>query len=210
MDKPKPYHHTDLKQTLISVGLSILAEEGISELNLRAVARRAGVSHTAPYRHFADKEALIVAIAEDGFRRLVVQLGAAKSATPGGVKAQLTAVGRAYIDFAVQQRDSFRLMFSHVISHREQYLELCALARACFQLLQDIIEEGQAERIFVMGNSTELTKSAWSMIHGFASLLIEGQFAEDGPDTQAHEQAIAVHLGCVLSALMSGTTFDAA
>jgi AcrR family transcriptional regulator len=62
MGNQKTYHHTDLKNTLISAGLAILAEDGISELNLRAVARRAEVSHTAPYRHFADKDALIVAM----------------------------------------------------------------------------------------------------------------------------------------------------
>lgn len=205
MDKAKPYHHPDLKQTLIAAGLAILAEDGISELNLRAVARRAGVSHTAPYRHFADKEALVVAIAEDGFRRLAEQLAAAKTATAAGAQAQLAAVGHAYIGFAVAQRDSFRLMFSHIIAHREQYRELCALASGCFHLLQGIVEAGQADREFCAGNSADLTRSAWSMLHGFASLLIEGQFSEDGLDAQAQAQAIDVHLGCVVAALMPGS-----
>jgi AcrR family transcriptional regulator len=200
MGKQKTYHHNDLRNTLISAGLAILAEDGISELNLRAVARRAEVSHTAPYRHFADKEALIVAIAEDGFRRLGEKLGAARNRTAGDVKAQLMAVGYAYIAFAVEEADSFRLMFSHVIRHRTQYLELCALAKACFQLLQSLIEAGQASGEFETGDSVELTKSAWSMLHGLASLLIEGQFSEDGQDAQMQAQTIHFHLGCVLTA----------
>lgn len=200
MAKQKTYHHNDLRNTLISAGLAILAEDGISELNLRAVARRAEVSHTAPYRHFADKEALIVAIAEDGFRRLGEKLEEARSRISGGAKAQLMAVGYAYIAFAIDEADSFRLMFSHVIQNRTQYLELCALAKACFQLLHSIIEEGQVSGEFVSGNSIELAKSAWSMLHGLASLLIEGQFSEDVQDSQMQEQTIRFHLECVLTA----------
>jgi AcrR family transcriptional regulator len=201
MDEQKPYHHPDLKNTLVAAGLAILAEQGINGLNLRAVARRAGVSHTAPYCHFANKEALIVAIAEDGFRRLGEQLGAAKIATLGGAKAQLVAVGRAYIGFAVEQPDSFRVMFSHIIAHREQHLELCALAKACFQLLQSVITAGQAGGEFAIVDSIELTKSAWSMLHGLASLLVEGQFAEGGQDAQTQEKTIRFHLERMLAAL---------
>jgi len=208
MGKQKTYHHNDLKNTLISAGLAILAEDGISELNLRAVARRAEVSHTAPYRHFADKEALIVAIAEDGFRRLGEKLGAARSRTSGGAKAQLAAVGYAYIAFAVEEADSFRLMFSHVIKHRTQYLELCALGKACFQLLQSLIEAGQASGEFAIGNSVEFTKSAWSMLHGLASLLIEGQFSEDVQDAQMQAQTIHFHLGCVLTAFANSCNMN--
>lgn len=205
MDEQKPYHHPDLKNTLVAAGLAILAEQGINGLNLRAVARRAGVSHTAPYCHFANKEALIVAIAEDGFRRLGAQLGAAKIATLGGAKAQLVAVGRAYISFSVEQPDSFRLMFSHIIAHREQHLELCALAKACFQLLQSIIAAGQVSGEFAAADSVdgcvELTKSVWAMIHGLASLLVEGQFSEEVQAAQAQEQTIRFHLKRMLAAL---------
>lgn len=201
MDEQKPYHHIDLKNSLVAAGLAILAEQGVNELNLRAVARRARVSHAAPYRHFADKEALIVAIAEDGFRRLGEQLQAAKDAVVDGARTQLTAVGYVYIAFAVEQPDSFRLMFSHIIAHREQYLELCALAKACFQLLQSIIEAGQVSGEFAAADSVELTKSVWSMLHGLASLLVEGQFAEDGEDAQAQEKTIRFHLERMLAAL---------
>lgn len=203
MDEQKPYHHTDLKNTLVAAGLAILAEQGVNELNLRAVARRAGVSHTAPYRHFADKEALIVAIAEDGFRRLGEQLAAAKADAAGGAPAQLAAVGYTYIVFAIEQPDSFRLMFSHIIAHREQYLELCALAKACFQLLQSIIEAGQVSGEFAAADSVELTKSVWAMIHGLASLLVEGQFSEEAQEAQAQGQTIHFHLERMLTALQA-------
>jgi Tetracyclin repressor-like, C-terminal domain len=110
------------------------------------------------------------------------------------------AVGDAYIAFAIEETDSFRLMFSHVIKHRTRHLELCALGNACFQLLHSVIEAGQTSGEFAIGNSVELTKSAWSMLHGFASLLIEGQFSEDVQDAQLQAQTIQSHLGCVLAA----------
>ena len=200
MNEKKPYHHPDLKNSLVAAGLAILTEEGVSALNLRAVARRAGVSHTAPYCHFADKEALMVAIAEDGFRSLGEQLAAAKAGATVGVKIQLAAVGHAYIAFALAQPDSFRLMFSHIITHRETHLALCALAKACFQLLQGLIEAGQASGEFVTEESVELTKSVWSMIHGLANLLVEGQFHGDEQDAQ--EKTIRLHLERMLAALL--------
>ena len=87
--KTREYHHGDLRNALIQAGLAILAEEGTHALSLRAAARRSGVSHAAPYRHFADKEALLAAIAEQGFNTLAASVRAAIVRFPDSPAAQL-------------------------------------------------------------------------------------------------------------------------
>lgn len=204
-EKPAPhsYHHGDLKNALVAIGLQLLVEKGVNGLNLREVARRAGVTHAAPYRHFADKEALIAAIAEDGFQRLGLRINAAHAEAKGDAAVKLMTLGRAYIKFALEQPDSFRLMFSHTIGHREQYPELYTAAKAGFLLLQSIIEEGKAAGRFIDADSIALTKSVWSMVHGLATLLVEGQFPPDHADPQVQEQTITFHLERVLAALVA-------
>lgn len=204
-EKPEPhsYHHGDLKNALVAVGLQLLVEKGVNGLNLREVARRAGVTHAAPYRHFADKEALIAAIAEDGFQRLGMRISAAHAEAKGDAAVKLMTLGRAYIMFALEEPDSFRLMFSHTIGHREQYPELYTAAKAGFLLLQSMIEEGKAAGRFIDADSIALTKSVWSMVHGLATLLVEGQFPPDHTDPQVQEQTITFHLERVLAALVA-------
>src|SRR6266478_9089319 len=98
--KPKPYHHGDLRHALIQAGLEMLAEGGAAALDLRKVARKAGVSHAAPYRHFADKQALIAAINEEGFHRLAERIQHALQEVPDDAFEQLFGIARAYVQFA--------------------------------------------------------------------------------------------------------------
>ncbi len=138
------YHHGDLKNALITAGVEILAHEGIGSLSLRSVARRAGVSHSAPYAHFADKQALIAAISTEGFRRLHAQLEAAILAEAGHPAQQLTACGRAYIRFATDQHDIFKIMFSGIIEKEKEYADFVETSQATFRLLVKMVEDCQA------------------------------------------------------------------
>src|SRR5689334_17108440 len=106
----KPYHHGDLRRALIAAGIDLLAEGGATALDLRKVARRAGVSHAAPYRHFEDKRALLAAIAEEGFVRLAEQIHNAVSAAQPD--SQLLATASCYINFALSEPALAREMFS--------------------------------------------------------------------------------------------------
>ena len=110
--KPKSYHHGDLRNALIQAGLELLAEGGAQELDLRKVARRAGVSHAAPYRHFADKQALIAAINEEGFHLLAERIQASLREVSDEPVEQLLGVALAYVRFAQGNPWLMREMFS--------------------------------------------------------------------------------------------------
>src|SRR5205809_439421 len=105
------YHHGDLRRTLIDASLALVEEEGIGALSLREVARKAGVTHNAPYHHFPDRGALLAAIAEEGFGRLAQETAAARAAVPDDPLARLTACGQAYVRFAIASPAHFRVMF---------------------------------------------------------------------------------------------------
>src|SRR3954469_24156481 len=114
------YQHGDLRRALIQAGLKLLAEGGVAALSLRAAAQLAGVSHAAPYRHFRDKDALVAAIAEEGFKLLTRRMreeianeraGAEPGRHPPGVVERLRAAGRGYVSFAVEHPAYFRTVF---------------------------------------------------------------------------------------------------
>jgi AcrR family transcriptional regulator len=105
------YHHGDLRRALLDTALRLIAEEGSSSFTLREVARRAGVSHAAPYRHFANKTALLAAVAEEGFRTLRTRLLEAGTRLPAEPLARLQTLGVEYVRFAVEHPSHFRVMF---------------------------------------------------------------------------------------------------
>src|SRR5271155_999285 len=105
------YHHGNLRRALIDAAVSAIAEHGIDALNLRQLAARAGVTPGAPYHHFANREELLRAIAEEGFERIEAQLIAARDAAGAEAGPRLEALGRAYITFAVSCPGHFRVMF---------------------------------------------------------------------------------------------------
>src|SRR6476661_4198967 len=110
MRKRTAYHHGDLRPALLQASLALIEEDGIGALSLREVARKAGVSHNAPYHHFKDRGSLLAALAEDGFATLAREMAAARAAAPDA-QARLEACGLAYIRFALESRARFKLMF---------------------------------------------------------------------------------------------------
>src|SRR6266702_8384163 len=119
--RPKAYHHGDLRNALIEAGLELLSEGGASALDLRKVARKAGVSHAAPYRHFADKQSLIAAINEEGFHRLAEQIQSTLREVTGDAVEQLFGIARAYVHFAQENPWLMREMFSGLTIEREAF-----------------------------------------------------------------------------------------
>ncbi len=173
------YHHGDLRAALIRAGLAILAEEGVQALTLRAAARRVGVSHNAPYRHFADKEALLAAIAEEGFVELADRVEEARAQAGGSPRAQLEESGWAYVQFALAHPDHLRVMFGVPITGRQGYPGLLAAGARAFSVLVEIIESGQRAGAFIEGDPRQLAFAAWAMVHGLALLLANQQVPPD-------------------------------
>ena len=171
------YHHGDLRNALIQAGLGILATEGLHALSLRAVARRAGVSHAAPYRHFAHKEALLAAIAEEGFARLAATTRAAIAPFPDDPRAQLLAAHAAYVRFALDHPDHLRVMFSGLLTGPDRPATLQAAAEAAFGLLVGIVQAGQQAAVLTEGEPVRLAVAAWALMHGLAVILVEHQLA---------------------------------
>ena len=166
------YHREDLRSELIEAGLASLAEEGLTALSLRGIARRANVTHSAPYSHFKDRKALIAAIAQRGFEELVARQknSLATTSSPG---ASLQAMGLEYIQFALGNPALFRLMFSNEISDVETYPDLFVAALESYGLIQKVCGD-VAER---PEQADLLTYSSWALVHGLTELMIEDRLA---------------------------------
>jgi AcrR family transcriptional regulator len=171
----RPYHHGDLRQALVRSALEILSEAGIAGLSLRAAARRARVSAMAPYRHFADKEALLAAVAEYGFRELTTRLTTA-AATAADPRTGLAALGVAYVLFACDQPSLFKLMFGPMIEKKTAHPALDEAGNTCFNVLRRAVEAAK----FSDGDfdASDVSLACWSLVHGVSALIVDGRLAE--------------------------------
>lgn len=188
--EPKPYHHGDLKNGLIEAGLRVLAEHGVAGMNLREVARVAGVSHTAPYRHFADKQALITAIADDGFDKLAAAIRSVDAADFDTATARLAAAGAAYVGFGCDNPDHFLLMFNRASASVER-TSFESVAKVGFEFMVRRIQEGQRKGELRAGDALDMAKLLWSAMHGLAMLLIENQLPLPETAPKKRREAIA-------------------
>jgi AcrR family transcriptional regulator len=162
--KKPAYHHGALEAALVRAAGKILEKEGVEALSLREVARRAGVSHNAPYRHFPEREALLAALAGEGFE----WLGAAqrKAAEAGGLRA----MGEVYVHFALAHPQRFRLMFGGQISIAK-HVRLRELATKTFEGLSGAL----AARVPEAQGAGDSSIAAWALVHGLAQLLLGGR-----------------------------------
>jgi AcrR family transcriptional regulator len=173
------YHHGHLRPALIAAARALLDEGGPEAVGLREAARRVGVSPTATYRHFRDKDDLLAAVAAEGFR----EFGAALA--QGGRKSQpLSAMGAAYVDFALARPGMFRLMFSPLIAKRQHYPELQAAADEAFAVLRRSVQS-QAPQV---EDFDAASLAAWSLVHGLSHLILDGVLPKES--AEAFKQAI--------------------
>ncbi|MEL6350897.1 MAG: TetR/AcrR family transcriptional regulator [Cyanobacteria bacterium J06627_28] len=185
MAKKQPYHHGDLRRALLDAALELLQTKDASSLSLRQVARQAGVSHTAPYRHFADKAALLAAVAEEGFTEFGQYLQTAVSAANAETVASLQATGVAYVRYALEHPTHFRIMFGSFPTETSTDSSLHIVSKSTFQILVDIINKGQAAGLIKTGEPAALALSRWSLVHGLAMLLLDGMLPERGDEALA-------------------------
>jgi AcrR family transcriptional regulator len=182
----KPYHHGDLRQALLDAALEIVRREGVGSLTLRSVARAARVSHMAPYHHFADKAALVAAVAEAGFRGLRREMEERIARCPDDPRARFRESGIAYVSFAVKHPNLFRVMFGPEAADADAHPELQAASQAAFEVMQGLLEQSQAGYAIREDDTRQIGLTAWALVHGLAMLCIDGGF---GPEAAIPEQA---------------------
>jgi AcrR family transcriptional regulator len=168
----RPYHHGNLKPALLQAAVTLIAETGPQGFTLREVARRAGVSHNAPYRHFRDKDELLAAVAAQGFERLnaAMNRAAARGTT---AEERLLFCGRGYVTFALRWPQHLLVMFDRP-SFREKYPDYAQAGEQAFATLQKFIVHCQETGVLPKGNPQPLALLAWSIAHGVSKLAISG------------------------------------
>jgi AcrR family transcriptional regulator len=177
--KPRPYHHGDLARVLREEALALLDEVGPEGLTLREVARRAGVSHAAPYRHYPDRRALLLALAVEGIGLLAASIEAALAGAGANMRARFLAAGHAYVRFSIDHRAHYKAAFL-TTEVDPAAPELQRASQACFGILLRYIGEAQAAGFFREGDPMEIATSVWAMHQGLASLAAFGALAKMG------------------------------
>ncbi|MGD1864490.1 MAG: TetR/AcrR family transcriptional regulator [Phormidesmis sp.] len=178
MAKKQTYHHGDLRQALVNAALEVLETKDAKSISLREVARQAGVSHTAPYRHFEDKAALLAAVAEEGFIEFGTYLQAAVDQAQAAPIESLQATGEAYVRYALDHPTHFRVMFGSFPADEPADSTLSQVSNGTFQILVEVITAGQAAGLLKAGDPNLLALGRWSMVHGLAMLLLDGMLGK--------------------------------
>lgn len=166
------YHHGDLRRALLDAALTLVDQHGIEGVSLREVARRARVSHNAPYHHFPDKRALVAAVAEESYDLLHDDMAAARRHRDA--LDRLRAIGVAYVRFAVLHPRRFRLMNRPELRSAGRVTAVERAGERCEGLLRDEIATAQAAGILVGEDPQAIGLAAWSTVHGLATLIVDG------------------------------------
>lgn len=191
-DPGHPYHHGDLRAVMLAAAADAVARDGVAALNLRALAREVGVTHTAPRHHFGDKQGLVVALAEQGYDLLGRALGGAAGDAegPGG----LLGAGLAYIGFAWDHPGHFAVMF------QPDLLGTAPGTVTPAQPLWEGLVAGVRGNLAAHGSPyaaddayvVTRTRTAWSLVHGFATLALAGSIAVDAPPIRTREDLLGL------------------
>jgi AcrR family transcriptional regulator len=195
----KPYHHGNLRETLLDAADALLSERGAAALTLRDVAKSAGVSHAAPYHHFASLNELLAAVAERAFTTLAQVME--RAVRTGDATERLIAICESYVAFARRHPAQFRLMFGPMLAHKREYEGFQEAAERAFGVLL------RAATDYDASDGLLLALTGWSVAHGLANLLIDGAFDElpvAVPDAKSLPREMAVRV------LAGGATAQAA
>jgi len=194
--KERPYHHGDLKRVIVDTALDMLREGRQWQFTLREVARRASVSHAAPYKHFPDKGALLAELAMLGFDELRNEIVGAIAKPLRSVRAEFMAAAKAYIHFGTANPSLYRLMFSADID-KTGYPMLEAASAKAFAELLGVLERGQSSGVFKKQPVRSQAAAAWALVHGVTLLAIDGQLLPEKVGAKPTDAA----LSCMLEGL---------
>jgi AcrR family transcriptional regulator len=180
------YHHGDLPASVLQSAAQLLEKKGLEGLTMRALARRAKVSHNAPYRHFPDRESLLAALAADGYAML------GKAQREAAAADGLRGMGEAYVRFALEHPQRFRLMFGGAVQIARHPV-LREIATKTFEALSGAL----ASRVAAAQGARDASIAAWALVHGLAHLLLEGRVAQAARAGRSEEQFVREVLATV-------------
>lgn len=190
------YHHGDLRTTLLEVASEMIKEHGIEEVSLRKLAARVGVSRTAPYHHFKDKNALLCGIAESGFQQLdkINQLGYKEKNL--SKREHFSHFIHNYIQFASNNPELYELMFGRTIwKNKSSTQELRDCAYPCFQFQITLTEDWQKLGLLnVNDNALRVSQVLWGTVHGIAKLFIDGIYTDNSKVEEICDYAVNMFL----------------
>jgi AcrR family transcriptional regulator len=166
---------TDLRQKVLDASLSLIQEGGLDRLSMREVARKAGVSHQAPYHYFGDREAILAALAGEGFSKLGQSLERAAAQAGSEPVPAVEAMGRAYVEFALRNPAYFQAMFRADAVPLDRYPDARKLEDAAFEKLVEGIGQAFVKQPIEVKETTAV--ACWAMVHGLATLILEGSLA---------------------------------
>ena len=193
------YHHGDLRRALIDQALRTIDKLGVEGLTLRSVGEALGVSRTALYRHFSNKQALVAAVAREGFRTLRLSLVDAWERNGRG-RAGFEAMGEAYLEFAVAHPSHYRVMFGRFVESCARDPELIEEATAAFQALVDALVDQQRDGGVRKDDPQMLARFVWSLTHGIAMLVIDGQLRDADESGAALNRYAAARIRAAIAA----------
>ena len=188
--KTSSYHHGDLRLTLIATALQLLKSVSASELSLRKLAAKAGVSAAAPYRHFKDKDELIAAVMAEGFEKKSEFMADAILKSKGDPEKMMFDCAAAYFRMGLLHPQHFKLMATSHIEPSPQYPELLAAAAKSFLILKNMILFCQKKGLVGPGDVYHKAMNCWCVVHGFTSLYVEGRLSWLGVTEKNGEAAI--------------------
>lgn len=187
--KNRPYHHGDLRRAVIETAMGMLDEDKGWQFTLREVARRAGVSHAAPYKHFPDKAALLSEMALIGFDKLRQLLMRARSRGRESIRDEFFAMARAYVRFGTSNPALYRLMFS-ADAGKPADVHMDERALAAFRLVIELLERGQSEGVLRKHDLRGQATACWAQLHGITLLTIDGLLLPEKVGPNVLENAV--------------------
>jgi AcrR family transcriptional regulator len=203
MPKRPPPRPADLKRAVLDASLALVEEGGIAALSMREVARRANVTHGAPYHHFADRAAIVAGLAEEGFELLTREMRTAMEKKPAGSIERFEALGQAYVRFAVRHPAYMRIMFRPELAGPDDHPVVDAAASGAMELLVECVTECQKSGSMLKNEDPMgIVLTSWATMHGLASLWLDGPLCRlHGWSGSANE--LARHVAGLLGKLLA-------
>ncbi len=179
---------SDHQQRIVQASVQLIEEAGVGALSMREVARRAGVSHQAPYHHFEDREAILGAIAQEGFRMMSAAFEQVLTAEPPSLRGRITSALHTYVEFALQNPAHFRVMFRPELVKLENCPGAQAEGDRAFTILQQLVDETVSLGVPAHPSKDALLLVFWSVAHGFACLALDGPLTHKTPEAERAQQ----------------------